>query len=154
MWSSLLSGAKTGVTYGAHGIWSWHEKGKPFRGWSFSKEPFPWKVALKFPGGWDAALARMLFEGYALWTLEPAQRLLVNKTEDIRVAMSKDKSRLAIYAPYAWGIELKTDASKYDLAGISLTTRESFVPPVTRVGKNSVIEMHGFNSDVVIIGQK
>ncbi len=154
IWSSMLSGAKAGVSYGAHGIWSWHQRGRNFRGWNFSKQPFPWRVALKFPGAWDVALARMLFEGHGLVGIEPAQKLLVNKTEDIRVAMSKDKSRLVVYAPYAWAAELKEDLSKYDWAGIALATRESFVPLVKRKGKNSVIEMDDFNSDVVIIGQK
>ncbi|MBC8932636.1 DUF4038 domain-containing protein, partial [Escherichia coli] len=29
-WQSVLSGAIAGISYGAHGIWSWHEEGSTF----------------------------------------------------------------------------------------------------------------------------
>ena len=30
VWGSLLCGAKAGIAYGSHGIWSWHKKGKKY----------------------------------------------------------------------------------------------------------------------------
>jgi len=30
IWQNLLSSAKAGITYVAHGIWSWHEWDKDF----------------------------------------------------------------------------------------------------------------------------
>ena len=45
-WQSLLSGAKMGVTYGAHGIWMFHQRGMKFLNAARSFEPYPWDVAL------------------------------------------------------------------------------------------------------------
>ncbi len=39
-WQSVLSGAKAGFTYGAHGIFSWHTKGAAFTSEEWSKIPF------------------------------------------------------------------------------------------------------------------
>jgi hypothetical protein len=39
VWQSLLSGAKAGVTYGAHGLWGWYSEGKEFFNLSYSGKP-------------------------------------------------------------------------------------------------------------------
>ena len=65
----------------------------------FSGEPFEWRDALRLEGAWDAGFAKKIFEEYCLFELEPAQNLLVNSIEEIRVAKSKDEEKLAIYSP-------------------------------------------------------
>jgi len=71
-WQSLLSGAKAGITYGAHGIWNWHHRGLPFGSTNFSSLPFPWHEALRLPGAWDAGYAKWLFESFSLADLSPS----------------------------------------------------------------------------------
>ncbi|HZG78762.1 MAG TPA: DUF4038 domain-containing protein, partial [Paenibacillus sp.] len=46
-WWSVLSGAKAGFAYGAHGIFSWHRRGAAFTSEAWSKIPFDWRTALR-----------------------------------------------------------------------------------------------------------
>jgi hypothetical protein len=50
-WTSVLSGASAGVTYGAHGVWNWKKKNSPCnRLWGrVSIPPFRWRKALCLP---------------------------------------------------------------------------------------------------------
>ena len=152
IWQSLLSGAKAGVTYGAHGIWSWHKKGKRFRSEEFSRMPFVWQTALRFPGAFDTAYAKWIFEIYNLFDIEPANELLITDTTEIRV--SKSDSRIVIYTPYNWNISLKIDASLYNWEGIELEERRIFRPEIEIFQEHSIIKMSEFNSDILIIGTK
>lgn len=70
-WQSVLSGAKAGVAYGAHGIWSWHKKGKEFCSVPFSGVPYDWRTALRLKGAWDAVFAKWMMESFRLFTIEP-----------------------------------------------------------------------------------
>jgi hypothetical protein len=119
VWSSLLSGAKAGVTYGAHGIWSWHKKGKDFISKKFSGILYDWKTALRFEGAWDVSFARWIFETFDLFDLLPAYKVL-NETNDIRMAVSKDNKKIAIYIPYATEVSIDMDLSAYELVGVIL----------------------------------
>jgi len=155
VWQSLLSGAKAGVTYGAHGIWSWHEKGKEFRGVEFSGEPFEWRDALRLKGAWDVSFAKHIFEEVDLFNLEPAQDLLVNPVEEIRVAKSKDGQKLVIYSPFAGQISLRFNLREYsEVVGIDLSERRWVVPEISFQNNLSVIEMVPLNSDFLFLARK
>jgi hypothetical protein len=152
IWQSLLSGAKAGVAYGAHGVWSWHRRGKGFRGERFSGIPYEWSTALRFPGAFDASFAKWIFEMYDLFDIEPANEKLLNETSEIRVAEGKDK--IIIYAPYNWDILLNFDGKSYKWEGINLESKKFFKPTVKTVNGCLKIEMSNFNSDILIIGRK
>lgn len=152
IWQSLLSGAKAGVTYGAHGIWSWHKKGKRFKSEDFSRTPFDRYTALRFPGAFNTSFARWIFERYDLFEIEPRNELLLEDTQEIRV--SEDKDRIVIYIPYSWNIRLNIDANLYDWEAIELETRRVFKPEVKRLEEYSLISMSDFNTDYIIIGIK
>jgi len=155
VWQSLLSGAKAGVTYGAHGIWSWHEREKKFQGMEFSGEPFEWQEALYLEGAWDVSFAKHVFEKFNLFNLEPAQNLLVNSTEEIRVATSRDGEKLVIYSPFASQISLRLNLKEYDeVVGIDLSKRRWVVPEISFRNNLSVIEMVPLNSDFLILAWK
>ncbi|MCS7111471.1 MAG: DUF4038 domain-containing protein [Ignisphaera sp.] len=151
IWQSLLSGAKAGVSYGAHGIWNWHVKGSRFMGEAFSGESYDWRTALGFPGAFDAVFAKWVFERYNLFDIEPANdKLLYNTGSEIRVSMSKDK--IVVYTPYNWSIKLKTNGETYRWDGIELASRRVFKPRIEISGDYTIIKMSEFNSDLLIIG--
>ncbi|MDP6777409.1 MAG: DUF4038 domain-containing protein, partial [Candidatus Latescibacteria bacterium] len=70
-WQSLLSGAKMGMTYGGHGIWSCHEEGMGFVQPERKFVPYDWHDALRLPGAWDVAYAKWVFEQYGLFDVDP-----------------------------------------------------------------------------------
>ena len=152
-WQSLLSGAKAGVTYGAHGIWSWHKQGSSFSSVEFIGMPFDWRTALRFKGAWDVAYARWIFESWQLQQLEPAAAVL-NKSPEIRMAMSNDQSRFAIYAPFNVALELDLDARSYDLVLIDLEIRWVIRPTISFANGRTTIGPYDTNEDVLIIGTR
>ena len=152
-WQSLLSGAKAGITYGAHGIWGWHKKGKKFPSEQFSSKPYDWRTALRLKGAWDVAFARQIFEKYNLFDIEPAN-LILNKTAEIRAAISQDKSKIAIYVPYSVDVEVNMDLSGYSFELINLAARYFVKPEIKTAAGVSTIKMHDFNTDVLLIGIK
>ena len=84
-WQSLLSGAKAGVTYGGHGVWSFHTRDK--RSLNEHKYvPMDWWEALRLPGAWDYGYARWLFETFGLADLAPNQDLVADSDPARRVA--------------------------------------------------------------------
>jgi hypothetical protein len=149
IWQSLLSGAKAGVAYGAHGIWSWHRGGE-YRYSASYGQPYHWMTALRFPGAFDVAFARWIFERYDLFDIKPANDKLLNETSEIRVSEGKDK--IVVYAPYECSVRLRIDGSAYRWEGIELEGRRIFKPRVIVHGDEAVIEAAEFNGDILLIG--
>lgn len=153
IWQSLLSGAKAGITYGAHGVWGWYKDGKEFGNESYGGRPLPWKTGLRFKGAWDASFAKWIFETYDLFDMEPAH-LILNETKEIRMSVSSDSSKIVIYAPYNIDIKVNMDLERFDFTLINLSDK-CIAKPVMKVENGiSVIKMHDFNGDVLILGKK
>ncbi|CAI6052202.1 DUF4038 domain-containing protein [Cohnella sp. JJ-181] len=153
-WTSVLSGAATGFGYGAHGVWSWHRKGQAFNNEGYSMTPHDWRTALRFEGAWDAAFGKWLFERYDLFGWQPAQALLEADEPEIRVAASADRSGIAVYAPYARTLRLRTGPDRYRWEGFDLRTRYPF-SPLARSGEGiAILELPEANSDVLYIGTR
>jgi hypothetical protein len=152
-WQSLLSGAKAGFTYGAHGMWLWFREGKAFGNVGYGGKPTPWQVALRYKGAWDAGFAKYIFETYNLFNIEPKDAIL-NEMEEIRMSVSKDLSKVVIYAPYNADVKVDMDLSGYDWTLINLSDKLFAKPAVVCSEGKSIIKMHSFNSDVLIIGLK
>lgn len=152
IWQSLLSGAKMGVSYGAHGVWSFHKRGMNFLNAHHSFEPFDWEDALLMNGAWDVGFARWLFETYDLfWT--NAAAMVANDDPEIRAAATADRSTVAVYSPYAFDIELELDLTGYLCVQIDLASRRILRPNI-RTGLRSQIEMPGVNADVLLLAVK
>ncbi len=152
-WLSLLSGACAGITYGAAGIYSWHKVNKRFGsglGEGFDT-PKSWEDALHFPGGWDYGYIRSFFESHELTTLVPHQELLVNKTQDIRIACDEAGSRTLIYLPVNTTVRLNKRFEGYTCKVIDLENR--FVGWHSLILKDSetLIPIHRFHQDVLIL---
>ncbi|MHA6530569.1 apiosidase-like domain-containing protein [Paenibacillus sp. BAC0078] len=152
-WQSLLTGGGAGITYGAHGIWSWHKKGKKFgivEGEGFD-QPYDWRDALRFEGAWDYSFIKYLFENYNLTGLQPAE-ILLNPSPEIRAAASGDT--IVIYVPVNTKLRLNLDLQKYSFTTIDLENRRFAATEMSASGNQTTIHMHRFESDVVLIGEK
>lgn len=152
-WQSLLSGASAGITYGAHGLWSLHKRGQAFSSIAFSNAPFDWRTALRFPGAWDLASARALFEMHDLFGLAPCD-LLDEVYPSIRMAAAKDLSTLAVYAPFACDIHLRLPLDGYEVWLYDLSAMHRLNPEIVVEGDRTTLIMPEVNSDLLYIAKK
>ncbi|TLS50929.1 DUF4038 domain-containing protein [Paenibacillus antri] len=150
-WSSVLAGANAGFAYGAHGVWSWHREGAGFTSEGWSKVPFHWLTALRFQGAWDVGYAKSLLETHGLQELEPRNDLLLTPYPDIRVAVSADLRKIAIYAPYSNRIQVALDLTGYAGQAIALKDRSAMPTDVSSVDGGSEIAMLQANSDALYL---
>jgi hypothetical protein len=151
-WQSLLSGATVGIAYGGHGIWSCHLPGMGFLQPDRKFEPYPWETALQLEGAWDAAYARWLFETYNLFEIEPVD-LLAGKDQEVTVSATPGLTKIAIYNPYSYDLNVKLDLSGYRCHLIDLENRQPLIPPVDS-GSVSTICMAQFNADSLFLATK
>ena len=151
-WQSLLSGAKAGVTYGGHGVWSFHRRGMNFLNADRSFEPFDWEQALLLDGAWDVSFAKWIFETYDLVDLDPSE-MLRNDDPEIRAATDATQSKIAVYSPYSFDLELNVDLSGYDCVQIDLSNRRILTPDVV-AGAASRVYMPPVNGDSLFLAIK
>ena len=151
VWQSLLSGAKAGISYGAHGVWNYHRHHSVFASESYSGVPFDYKDALGFPGAWDVGYAKWLFEVFHMYELNPCE-LVLNQTSEIRAACSKTNEKFVIYAPFMTEIQTNLTTDKYDLTVIDLSKREIHKAFLCEDHGLGLIQIQPFNSDELIIG--
>jgi len=150
LWQSLISGATAGITYGAHGLWSFHKKGRHFGSVAYSSMPFDWRTALKFEGAWDYSYAKHIFEIYDLFDIE-AKDLILNESKEIRMAATDKLDKIAIYIPYSTDVKVKMDLSNYNLTLINLESRNLITPSITLKDGVTIIDMCEFNGDALFI---
>lgn len=120
-YASLLVDAPAGVTYGAHGIWSWElEAGKTPRDHGGSGVARPWKEAAQLPGSFDVQRMAAAFEGFRWWKLRPApQRIKAAPPSDdpgrFTLAAASEDGRLLV-AYLAAGGTVQLDLAGFDAA--------------------------------------
>jgi len=151
-WQSVLSGAKAGFTYGAHGIWNWYEDGRYFHPWG--GRPLDWRSAMRLPGSWDVAYCKWLFEMYELFDIEPAQDKLLFESPEVRMAASPGNDKILIYYPYNEEIRVSLDLGEYDCRLIHLASKVVSKPRLVCSKDETVIKMHGFNEDVLFVATR
>jgi hypothetical protein len=133
VWTSLLSAPVAGVTYGGHGVWSWHTKpGEEPTDHKGSGVAKPWNEAIDLPGAGQMKVMKDIL-GSVPWTkLRPATELLSQPGKDdpaeYRVcAATPERDVIVVYVPKGTSFGFK-DAFK---KGIRI---QCFDP---RTGKNS-----------------
>lgn len=102
---SLLSTPVAGVTYGGHGVWSWHTKpGEPPTDHPGTGPAKHWKEALALPGAAEMGHARKLFESVPWTQLEPSPELVIQGVKDdptkfVACAATSDRKVMVLYYP-------------------------------------------------------
>jgi len=102
---SLLSAPVAGVTYGGHGVWSWHAKpGEEPTDHKGTGPAKAWNDALSLPGAAQMGYVRKLFESVPWTQLEPAPELVKqDATGDpftfVGCAATPDRKVTVLYFP-------------------------------------------------------
>ncbi|RKD34091.1 apiosidase-like domain-containing protein [Lacrimispora algidixylanolytica] len=154
-WSSLLSGACAGVTYGAHGVWNWKKSGKqpnPVMGEGFDQS-FPMQEALLFPGAWDYGYIADFMKEMVVDELIPVSDLLEEKSSDIRMAMTTEEEYL-IYMPYPTELLIKKELHGYQAKAINLSNRSVSKVGICVTEASTRVLMHSFQEDTLILLKK
>ncbi|NMA65201.1 MAG: DUF4038 domain-containing protein [Clostridiaceae bacterium] len=136
-WTSILAGGNAGITYGAHGLWTWHRKGEEFPYQSSWMSLYEWKEALKFNGANDVARMKEFFIKIPWWELEP-RRDLIDSTQigDVTAASIGDDEIIIIYALNVTKIKLNLrNNNNYKLYWFNTLTSEESEFTYTRNGE-------------------
>jgi len=111
---SLLNAPTAGVTYGAHGVWSWHTAvGHPPTDHPDTGVAKPWYEALSFPGSTQMKYLEELVASIAWWTLRPDANLLAEQpggddpARYVAGARSDNGDLAVIYLPVGGSLRLK-----------------------------------------------
>src|SRR6185436_324633 len=111
---SLLNTPTAGVTYGAHGVWSWHTRvGEPPTDHPTTGVAKTWREALSFPGSVQMKYLEEFFTSLHWWELSPDNDLLAEQPageDPIRhvSASRSEKGDLALlYLPVGGEVKLK-----------------------------------------------
>lgn len=111
-WWSVLVAPAAGVTYGAHGIWSWEsQKGEPLhhRG---TGPALPWREAMKLPGSSDMQRLKTFMTELPWASLLPAQELLAEQPGDKDaqqfIAVARTDDTIVAYLPAGGRVRFKS----------------------------------------------
>lgn len=114
---SLLGTRTAGVTYGGHGLWSWHtaEGQEPTDHKGSGIAPH-WREALKRSGGTQMKHVVTLFTSLPWWTLRPANELLTTQpggddpAKHVSVAQSEKGDTFLAYLPVGGDVAFRSEA--------------------------------------------
>lgn len=154
-WMSVLSGACAGITYGAHGIYSWHKEGKAFGsglGEGFNV-PNPWNDAVLYPGAWDYGFMKHLMTLYEIEELVPFDGCL-HQNEEICCAKATDKEVYFLYLPVNMNVSVTNLWDGYEVEAIDLTSKNVAYPSLIRKNNSLMLPMHRFAQDCLYVIQK
>lgn len=114
-WSLLVS-PPAGVTYGAHGIWSWELESNTPMSHLGSGVAKPWQEAMRLPGSTHMKHLKSLFASLEWWKLRPAQDVLAEQpgTQDplryVVIATAEGGDWGLAYLPVGGTIRLRAEA--------------------------------------------
>lgn len=132
---SLLNAPTAGVTYGAHGIWSWEtEPAEPLNheGSGVAK---PWQEAMELPGSTHMQYVADLFGAIEWWTLRPAPELLAAQPGDddpahfAAAARSEAGDLAVLYLPVGGTVTLDPELLAGDLPAAWFNPRDGSRTP-------------------------
>ncbi|TFH04034.1 MAG: DUF4038 domain-containing protein [Spirochaetales bacterium] len=158
-WQSVLSGASAGVTYGAHGIWSWHREGLPFKAVNFAGIPYPWDTAIRFEGAWDYGYLKTVIQEHGLFDLVPVDLGSAGSAPDspaipdgFRASFSKSTGLTVIYLPFPLDLSLPKEFADLQWKRVDLDLHRVATPRVVSGNDGCWISKGEQLSDALLIG--
>jgi hypothetical protein len=114
---SLLNAPTAGLTYGAHGIWSWESEAKVPLNHNGSGVAKPWQEAMALPGSTHMKHLAALFTSLPWWQLRPdAEGLLAAQpgrdepARHVAAARTENGDVALLYLPVGGAVTLKSGA--------------------------------------------
>ncbi|PQO26995.1 DUF4038 domain-containing protein [Blastopirellula marina] len=132
---SLLNAPTAGVSYGAHGVWSWETKPNTPLNHGGSGLAKPWQEAIHLPGSTDMSYLAQLFTRIDWWKLRPAAEVLQSPSgkqdpaQHVSVSKSDSGDLLVAYLPVGGKVVL-------DMAQIPGVKKFTWFDP--RTGKRTL----------------
>lgn len=114
---SLLNAPTAGVSYGAHGVWSWESEPRVPQNHDRTGVAKPWSEAADLPGSAHLGHMAELFGTIPWWRLRPAQQLLseqpgaADPRRFVSVSFSENGDFGLAYLPVGDRVAFKTDSS-------------------------------------------
>jgi len=110
---SLLASPVAGVSYGAHGIWSWQESSAVPLNHPESGMARTWKEALRFAGSESMSHLQAILKSMEWWRLNPCPEMLSvqpgidSPLEFVSAACSPESDVAVVYAPAGGVVSLR-----------------------------------------------
>ncbi len=127
LWWSLLNTPTAGVTYGAHGIWSWQREAAVALNHDRFGVAKPWREALGLPGSGHVRHVADLFGSIEWWTLRPKPGLVAEQATrpegHIAASASEDGRLAVVYLPKGGPASLRRELLAPDLGAIWFNPR-------------------------------
>lgn len=155
-WQSVLSGASAGITYGAHGIWSWQSLTSDFSeeiGEAFDS-PLLWQDALNLDGANDYGYLSFIFKFLKITNVIPFNEVLVNGDESIRIGRNENSDIILIYLPSNTKFNLKINLEDYNIHLIDLNSKNILIPKIKFNNTTTTFFAHSCPEDVLYIIRK
>ncbi|GAB2027413.1 apiosidase-like domain-containing protein [Lactovum odontotermitis] len=156
-WQSVLSGAFAGVTYGAHGIWSWHDSSSVYSGDAGEAfdQPMNWQEALYFPGANDYGYIKQFLELLDIHQILPFNHVLEKGDASIRVGYSAQTETYLVYLPSNTPLTLNVDLSNYQITLIDLKDNRFYkIEPEYVIHYSTGFPTHNAPEDVLLVARK
>jgi hypothetical protein len=119
VYMSLLAAPVAGVTYGGHGVWSWHEKpGETPTDHPSTGVAKVWKEAIHLPGSAQMGYVRRFFESLPWTKLRPAPDAVKQSSGDplkfVSAARASDNSVYVFYFPTSATADITVRPGNHD----------------------------------------
>lgn len=119
---SLLASPPAGITYGAHGVWSWETSAAIPLNHPHAGVAKPWHEAMHFPGSLCMSHLKAIFSSLDWWRLYPCPDLLSDQqgrefpTRFISAACSETRDLAMIYCPEGGSVQLNASFLKREVS--------------------------------------
>jgi len=118
---SLLATPPAGVTYGAHGVWSWETTAAIPLNHPHAGIARPWHEAMHLPGSRCMSQLKAIFSSFDWWRLYPCPDLLSEQpgraypARFISAACSEARDLAVIYSPEGGAVQINASFMKRDV---------------------------------------
>ena len=139
---SLLNAPTAGVTYGAHGVWSWHTAvGQPPTDHPNTGVAKTWREALSFPGSTQMKYLKEFFTSTAWSTLRPDDNLLAEQpgggdpARHVSASRSESGDLAVVYLPVGGNVRLRQGTLRDGLQAEWFNPRTGARTPIQNSGQ-------------------